>query len=175
MQRTRASGIFISVKLEEENGDDKNTVYLPRQYMPQPDGGVFHERHCASRGLEKRFEIASAATSREEIGNDVYPPARRTLVEHGISCPRRAARQLTRADFEEYDLIIGMDSENERGMRRICGDGDAEKIHLLMDYTDHPGDVADPWYTEDFEATWQDVLVGCQGLLRELMEEMKKC
>lgn len=78
-------------------------------------------------GLEKRFEIASAATSREEIGNDVYPPARRTLVEYGISCPRRAARQLTRADFEEYDLIIGMDSENERGMRRICGDGDAER------------------------------------------------
>ena len=94
-----------------------------------------------------RSPMAEFVMSREEIGNDVYPPARRTLVEHGISCPRRAARQLTRADFEEYDLIIGMDSENERGMRRICGDGDAEKIHLLMDYTDRPGDVADPWYT----------------------------
>lgn len=119
-------------------------------------------------GLEKRFEIASAATSREEIGNDVYPPARRTLVEYGISCPRRAARQLTRADFEEYDLIIGMDSENERGMRRICGDGDAEKIRLLMDYTDRPGDVADPWYTRDFEATWRDVSDGCRALLESL-------
>ena len=85
-----------------------------------------------------------------------------------ISCPRRAARQLTRADFEEYDLIIGMDSENERGMRRICGDGDAEKIHLLMDYTDHPGDVADPWYTRDFEATWRDVSDGCRALLESL-------
>ena len=116
-------------------------------------------------GLENEFEIASAATSREEIGNDVYPPARRTLSEHGIACPRRAARQLTRADFEEYDLIIGMDSENERGMRRICGDGDAAKIRLLMDYTARPGSVADPWYTRDFEATWRDVLEGCTGLL----------
>lgn len=119
-------------------------------------------------GLENEFEVASAATSREEIGNDVYPPARRTLSEHGIACPRRAARQLTRADFDEYDLIIGMDSENERGMRRICGDGDAAKIHLLMDYTDHPGDVADPWYTRDFEATWRDVSDGCRALLKSL-------
>ena len=125
-------------------------------------------------GLEKRFEIASAATSREEIGNDVYPPARRTLVEYGISCPRRAARQLTRADFEEYDLIIGMDSENERGMRRICGDGDAEKIRLLMDYTDRPGDVADPWYSERFDVAYRDIYEGSTALLDAILKQDKQ-
>ena len=119
-------------------------------------------------GLEDRFQIASAATSREEIGNPVYPPARRKLAEHGISCDGHAARQLTNADYEKYDLLIGMDRANLRDMYRICGGDFAGKLHLLMDYTDRPGDVADPWYTGDFEATWQDVLAGCQGLLREI-------
>ncbi len=120
-------------------------------------------------GLEERFYIASAATSREEIGNDVYPPARKKLAEHSVSCPKRAARQLTRADLDEYDLIIGMDRENLRNMRRICGD--SPKIHLLMDFTDRPGDVADPWYTRDFEATWRDVSDGCRALLDKLKSE----
>ena len=119
-------------------------------------------------GLVSEFHIESAATSREEIGNPVYPPARRKLAEHGISCDGHAARQLTNADYEKYDLLIGMDSANLRNMHRICGGDFAGKLHLLMDYTDRPGDVADPWYTGDFEATWQDVLAGCQGLLREL-------
>ena len=119
-------------------------------------------------GLEAQFQIASAATSREEIGNPVYPPARRKLAEHGISCDSHAARQLTNGDYEKYDLLIGMDKANLRDMYRICGGDFANKIHLLMDYTDHPGDVADPWYTEDFETTWKDVLAGCQGLLESL-------
>ena len=119
-------------------------------------------------GLEDRFQIASEATSREEIGNPVYPPAQRKLAEHGISCDGHAARQLANADYENYDLLIGMDSANLRDMYRICGGDFAGRLHLLMDYTDRPGDVADPWYTGDFEATWQDVLAGCQGLLREL-------
>ena len=123
-------------------------------------------------GREEQFEIASAATSRSEIGNDVYPSARKTLFGHGVSCPRRAARQLTRKDFDEYDLVIGMDSENLAGMRHICGDGDARKIHLLMDFTDHPGDVADPWYTRDFEATWRDVSCGCRCLLKQISDGM---
>ena len=118
-------------------------------------------------GLGERLHIKSAATSREEIGNPVYPPARRKLAEHGISCGGHAARQLTNADYEKYDLLIGMDSDNLRNMYRICGGDFTSKLHLLMDYTDRPGDVADPWYTGDFEATWQDVLEGCQGLLRE--------
>ena len=119
-------------------------------------------------GLASQFHIESAATSREEIGNPVYPPARRKLAEHGISCDGHAARQLTNADYEKYDLLIGMDRANLRDMYHICGGDPDGKLRLLMDYTDRPDDVADPWYTGDFESTWQDVLAGCQGLLREL-------
>ena len=126
-------------------------------------------------GLESQFHIESAATSPEEIGNPVYPPAQRKLAERGISCDGHAAQQLTSADYEKYDLLIGMDRANLRDMHRICGGDFSGKLHLLMDYTDHPHDVADPWYTGDFEATWRDVLAGCQGLLYELMEGNEKC
>ena len=123
-------------------------------------------------GIADHFHIASAATSREELGNPVYPPARKKLAEHQISCDGKTARQLQARDYTEYDLLIGMDSANLRNMRRICG-GDAEgKIHLLLDYTDRPGDVADPWYTRDFEATLRDVEEGCRGPLRALGERM---
>ena len=121
-------------------------------------------------GLEWKYEIASAATSSEELGNPVYPPARRKLAEHGIGCAGKTARRLTRDDYDEYDLLIGMDHMNFRNMHRICGGDPEGKIHLLMDYTGRPGEVADPWYTGDFEETWQDVLEGCRGLL-ELLEE----
>lgn len=120
-------------------------------------------------GLENDYSIASAATSREEIGNPVYPPARRKLAEHGISCTGHAARQLTRGDYDAFDLLIGMDSANLRNMHRICGGDPERKLSLLMEYTNRPGDVADPWYTGDFEATWQDVLEGCRGLLKEIL------
>ena len=120
-------------------------------------------------GLEGQFLIASAATSTEEIGNPVYPPARRKLAEHNISCQGHAARQLQSRDYSKYDLLIGMDNANIRNMRRICGGDPEGKIHLLMDYADQPGkEVADPWYTGDFEITWQNVLSGCQGLLKAL-------
>ena len=115
--------------------------------------------------LEHQFYIESAATSTEEIGNPVYPPARRKLAEHGIGCQGKTARQMTRADYQRFDLLIGMDDRNIRNMRRICGGDPENKIVKLMDYTNRPGDVADPWYTGDFEATWQDVLLGCQALL----------
>ena len=117
-------------------------------------------------GLEDQFRIDSAATSREEIGNPVYPPARRKLAEHGIGCGGHAARELQSGDYTEYDLLIGMDHANLRNMRRICGGDNGGKIHLLLEYADRPGqEVADPWYTGDFETTWQDVLAGCQGIL----------
>lgn len=119
-------------------------------------------------GLETQFVIESAATSTEEIGNPVYPPARRKLAEHGISCAGKTSRQLVRADCGRYDLLIGMDRANLRNMRRICGGDHSGKIRLLMEFTDRPGEVADPWYTGDFETTWQDVLEGCQGLLKDL-------
>ena len=125
-------------------------------------------------GLASQFHIESAATSREEIGNPVYPPVRRKLAEHGIGCQGHAAKQMKKADYSHYDLLIGMDQANLRNMTRICGGDPEGKIHLLMDYTDRPGQVADPWYTGDFETTYQDVLEGCQGLLEELKKDFKK-
>ena len=116
-------------------------------------------------GMEEKFEIASAATSTEEIGNPVYPPARRKLAEHGIDCSGKTARQVTRMDYEKYDLLIVMDHNNLRNLQRMLGQDKENKIHLLMDYTDRPGEVADPWYTGDFEQTWMDVTEGCRGLL----------
>ena len=120
------------------------------------------------QGLSYRYEIASAATSTEEIGNPVYPPARRMLAAHGISCAGKTARQMTKQDYAYYDLLIGMDHANLRNMRRICGGDPDGKLHLLLDYTNRPGEVADPWYTDDFQATWEDVTEGCQGLLKTL-------
>lgn len=118
--------------------------------------------------LESEFHIESAATSTEELGNSVYPPARRKLAEHGIGCAGKTARQLTNGDYDKFDLLIGMDRENLWYMNRICGGDFYDKFHLLMDFTARPGDVADPWYTRDFEAAWRDVLEGCTGLLKFL-------
>ena len=122
-------------------------------------------------GLEREFSIASAATSTEEIGCPVYPPARRKLAEHGIGCAGHAARQLTAVDYDRWDYLVGMDGANLRNMRRICGGDPEEKISLLLDWTGRSGDVADPWYTGDFDATWRDVLEGCSGLLAHIRGE----
>ena len=119
-------------------------------------------------GCSADFKIALAATSWEEIGNPVYSPVKRKLAEHGISCEGHSARQLTNSDYDKYDLLIGMYSGNLRDMYRICGGDYAGKMSLLMDHTARPGNVADPWYTGDFEATWQDVLEGCTALLEKL-------
>ena len=119
----------------------------------------------AKAGLTDAYYIESAATSTEEIGNEVYPPARRKLAEHGIGCKGKRARQMTARDYQRFDLLIGMDQWNIRNMTRICGGDPEGKIRMLLDFTDRPGDVADPWYTGNFEATWQDVLLGCQRLL----------
>ena len=123
-------------------------------------------------GSESRFHIESAATSTEEIGNPVYPPACRKLAEHGIDCAGKTARQLRNEDYERYDLLIGMDQANLRNMPRIRGGDLNGKLHLLLEYAGRPNaEVADPWYTGDFETTWRDVLAGCQGLLDILREQ----
>ena len=122
-------------------------------------------------GLSGQFEIASAATSTEEIGNPVYPSARRKLAEHGIDCSGKTARQLQNRDYDYYDLLIGMDRWNLHRIHQICGGDSSGKVHLLLNYTDHPGDVADPWYTEDFDTAWTDIEEGCRGLLRLLVSE----
>lgn len=120
-------------------------------------------------GLSEKFFISSAATSREELGNGVYPPARRMLAEHGITCAGHAARQITAKDYRDYDYIIGMDEENLRNMRRVFSGDPDRKVSLLLDHAGRGGDVADPWYTGDFEATWRDVNDGCHALLREFL------
>ncbi len=124
------------------------------------------------RGLD--WEIASAATSREEIGNPVYPPARRKLAENGIRCGGHHARQMTKADYDRFDLIIGMDQANIRNILKITGGDPDEKVSLLLDHTARAGEeVADPWYTGDFEDTWRDVTEGCEALLSEYAKAPK--
>ena len=122
-------------------------------------------------GLSAQLQVGSAAVSSEELGHPVYPPARRKLAEHGTSCAGKTARQLQREDYARWDLLLGMDRSNLRGMRRICGGDPDGKIRLLMDYTHRPGEVADPWYTGDFEAAWRDISEGCAGLLRALFQK----
>ncbi len=128
-----------------------------------------------SRNLSQDFYIASAATSTEEIwngvGNPVYPPAKRKLAEHGISCAGKRAVQLQRSDYAKYDYLIGMDSANIRNMHRMLG-GDSEgKIFKLLSFAGSDRDISDPWYTGDFDATYRDVLEGCEGLLKYLLEK----
>ena len=121
-------------------------------------------------GLSAKYQIASAATSSEELGNPVYPPARRKLKEHGIDCAGHAARQLVRADYARWDYLIGMDSANRRNMQRLFGGDPEGKISLLLEWSGCSDDVADPWYTGDFEATWRDVSRGCRAILEALEE-----
>ena len=127
-----------------------------------PMGEYVMKALVAQAGRSHEFQIASAAVSREEIGNPVYPPARRELAKHGIRCDGHAARQITRRDLAYYDRIYYMDGSNARYLRRLFGD-DAAKCQPLLDH-----DVADPWYTGDFAATWEDILAGCRAILEEL-------
>lgn len=115
-------------------------------------------------GEEKRFEISSCATSREEIGNDMHYGAKRKLKEKNIPFESRHAKQFTQTDYENYDLILVMDSYNLHNLMHLIGSDSKNKIHLLLDYT-NGGDIADPWYTGDFERTYNDILCGCKGLL----------
>ena len=133
------------------------------------------KKMLAERGMAHHWIVASSATSTEEIwngvGNPVYPPAKAELAKHGISCEGKRAVQLCRADYEKYDLFIGMDAANIRNMRRILGGDPQNKIRKLMDYTPKGGDVADPWYTRRFDVTYADVKAGCEGLLDELLHQ----
>lgn len=125
------------------------------------------------KGIASEFYIASAATSTEELGNPVHYGTRNKLAQVGISTKGKYAVQMKRSDYQEYDYIIGMDNWNYRNMLRIVGKDKEQKISLLLDYTDHPRDVADPWYTGDFETTYRDVLTGCQGFLAYLQQQGK--
>ena len=126
----------------------------------------------SARGLSDQFYIASAATSTEEIwngiGNPVYPPAKRELAKHGISCEGKRAVQLKKSDYDKYDYLIGMEERNRRNMLRILGKDPENKVSLLLDYADEHGDIADPWYTGNFDSTYRDVVRGCEGFLAYL-------
>ena len=122
----------------------------------------------AKAGLSGAFKIASAATSAEELGHPVYPPARRMLSRHGIDCSGKTARRMTAADYAAYDLLIGMDFANLRNMERIAGGDPEGKIRLLLDFAGRHDEVADPWYTGDFDAAWRDIAEGCDALLDHL-------
>lgn len=129
----------------------------------------------SERGLSDGFYIASAATSTEEIwngvGNPVYPPAKRELAKHGISCEGKRAVQITKADYGKYDYILGMEERNIRNILRIVGKDPEHKVKLLLDYSNNPRDIADPWYTGNFESTYRDVVEGCEGFLLYLERE----
>ena len=119
-----------------------------------------------------QFYISSAATSTEEIGNSIYPPARRKLREHGIVADGHRARRMERRDYQDYDYLIGMEQYNIRNMMRILGDDPEGKVHRLLDFTDRPGDINDPWYTDDFDTAYQEILGGCRTLLDKLTIEL---
>ena len=120
------------------------------------------------RGLADEIQVSSAATSREEIGNDMYPPAKRKLDKEHIPYTRHHARQVTRQDYDEYDLLLCMEQYNIRNLKRIIPDNPDNKIHLLLEYSDDPGDISDPWYTGDFDRAYDDIARGCRALLEYL-------
>ena len=130
------------------------------------------------------FEIASAATSTEEIGNPIYPPAHRMLAMHGIDCSGKTARQMTVRDYEYYDYIVLMDRNNLRNLRWILpadvyahetgASAESRKVSLLMDWVGESRDVADPWYTGDFQATWDDVNEGCKAMLAQILRQTRQ-
>lgn len=123
-------------------------------------------------GRQNDFIVASSATSNENvwngIGAEVYPPAKRILAKHGLSANGKRAVQLTKSDFDKYDMFICMDSNNVRNVNRIFGMTDCEKIYKLMSFTDRHGDVSDPWYTGDFETAYNDIYEGCKALFNKL-------
>lgn len=123
------------------------------------------------RGIAEQFHIASAATSSEELGNPVYPPARRILKEHGIDPSGKTARRMTREDYEEYDYLLAAEQYNIRNMLYITGGDPEQKICRLLDFSKRPRDIDDPWYTGDFSTAWNDIVEGCEAFLAYLEKE----
>lgn len=127
---------------------------------------MLEERH-----LSDKFYIASSATSREEIGNSVHSGTKRKLREVGISCSGKTAVQLTKKDYEVFDYILCMESYNIKNALRIIGEDKDRKVHRLLDFSNRPRDIADPWYTGNFEETYNDILEGCEALLKHILNK----
>lgn len=136
-----------------------------------PMAEFLFKQYVKEQGTQNQFEIASAATSQEEIGNPVYPPARKLLLAHGIDPKGKTARQVTKRDLDYYDFIIVMDNNNVRNMYRLFGDECEDKVHKLLDFSTRMGcDIADPWYTDDFETTYRDIMEGIAAFYQTLQE-----
>ena len=151
---------------ERIHSNDKNLIRLPRQHLPQPDGGVYFW------GPREEGESGSVVSDRiggSQLGNPVYPPARWVLAAHGIFCGSHQARQITKGDYAAFDYLIGMDRENLSGMRRVFGADPEGKLRLLLSFAGKDRYVADPWYTDDFEAAYRDIDEGCRALLAFLL------
>ncbi len=137
-----------------------------------PMAEFIFKKMVKEKGIENEFFISSCATSTEEIwngiGNPVYPPAREELLKHGITCDGKRAVQLTKSDYDKYDMLICMDSRNVRNALAILGGDPSNKLIKLMDLTDKGGDVTDPWYSGDFTTAYQDIYLGCQALIQKL-------
>ena len=136
-----------------------------------PMAEFFMKELVKQRHIAEDFYIASAATSSDEQGNPVYPPVQKLLNSRGISCRGKTAVQLKYADYDKYDMFIGMDSGNLRDMKRLFGGDPKNKVSLLLDYTDHPRNVADPWYTRNFHEAEADIECGCRALLEYLLSK----
>ncbi|MCQ2279098.1 MAG: low molecular weight phosphotyrosine protein phosphatase [Bacteroidales bacterium] len=139
----------------------------------------YYFRHLVKEaGLESKFEVVSAATSSEEIGNPVYPNSRRLLNSHGIDCSGHKAHRITPRDYEYFDMLIGMDQENLYTLKYIIKDDPEKKVSLLLNHTPqedrrhHNRDIEDPWYTRDFDTAWEDITTGCDALFKKLIKEL---
>ncbi|MEY8524902.1 low molecular weight protein-tyrosine-phosphatase [Lachnospiraceae bacterium 38-10] len=128
------------------------------------------KKMAADRGVLEELEISSAATSREEIGNGVYPPARRKLNSVGISCDGHRARQVTKADYDHYDYLIVMEQYNIRNLMRIIGSDSEKKVYKLLDFAESGGDIDDPWYTGDFDTTYREIVEGLEGFFEKAVD-----
>lgn len=126
------------------------------------------------KGMSDKFYIASCATSTEEIGNSVYPPARRNLIEHNISCEGKHSVQLRKEDYNKYDYLVAMDERNIRNIFKIIKEDPKKKVYKLLDFTNISKDIADPWYSGDFDTTYNEIYEGCKGLLNHIINSEKK-
>ena len=149
----------------------KNLFVCHGNICRSPMAEFIMKKLVRERGLERGFVIASASTSREELGNPVYPPARQILAQHGIGCSGKTAVQMTKADYDKYDFILAMDNMNLRNIMRIIRSDPQGKVSLLLDFAPDPRPVADPWYTGDFETAYRDIEEGCMAFLNQIRAE----
>ena len=138
-----------------------------------PMAEFIFKKMVSNAGISDKFYIASAAVSNEEHGNPVYPPCRKLLNEHGIDCSEKRAVQIKKSDYDKYDYIIAMEAYNLIGLKRIIGDDTENKVHLLLDYTENPGDIDDPWYSGEYVTAYNDIERGLKGFLNYIYSKDK--